>query len=372
MDTRPLGIMGCITPCGMLYSTARGGQIQGRELLAMQGLPLSRLSLTRESQSQMQDLAGNAMSTTVVGPAIIAALIACHTVLKVENEEQRNIDSGDPIDESVPAVSLMSSYWTELETVSSLTNSTPDWVAKLKALAGLTSSLCSCEGPYGTGLYSLYRCLDCNFTACAACKVNPIHNYKPIPVSQLRARRNPKLFQEMLLYSLPAMIRPPQLTHLYQAMSEQYSPTKETENIWKKYIETVELVCQDTLTFKSIKRRHIWTVVYEGAHSIFHLTIDPHGMHWTLFAKASDGESSISYLREVLRHPIARMDVLQHGSSLLDGNWQICGPLSRRNKTVTLQGVGDLLPSTAWLAVTASPLGLYFPPLFPAIFLDGK
>jgi hypothetical protein len=41
----------------------------------MQGLPIDELLLTRESEENLKDLAGNAMSSTVVGSAIIAALI---------------------------------------------------------------------------------------------------------------------------------------------------------------------------------------------------------------------------------------------------------------------------------------------------------
>ena len=47
----------------------------GLEALSMQGLPIDELLLTRESEDNLRDLAGNAMSSTVVGTAIIAALI---------------------------------------------------------------------------------------------------------------------------------------------------------------------------------------------------------------------------------------------------------------------------------------------------------
>ena len=47
----------------------------GLEALSMQGLPIDELLLTRESEENLKDLAGNAMSSTVVGSAIIAALI---------------------------------------------------------------------------------------------------------------------------------------------------------------------------------------------------------------------------------------------------------------------------------------------------------
>jgi hypothetical protein len=41
----------------------------------MQGLPIDELLLTRESEDNLRDLAGNAMTSTVVGTCIIAALI---------------------------------------------------------------------------------------------------------------------------------------------------------------------------------------------------------------------------------------------------------------------------------------------------------
>lgn len=43
------------------YITNRGGAIIGLEALALQGLPTEELLLTRESEDQLADLAGNAM-----------------------------------------------------------------------------------------------------------------------------------------------------------------------------------------------------------------------------------------------------------------------------------------------------------------------
>ena len=57
------------------YITNRGGPMVGLEALSMQGLPVDELLLTRETEDQLADLAGNAMSTTVVGTCILAALV---------------------------------------------------------------------------------------------------------------------------------------------------------------------------------------------------------------------------------------------------------------------------------------------------------
>ena len=54
------GICPCLTPSGEPYVTNRGGVITGQETLLMQGLPIDDLLLTRESEKQMADLAGNA------------------------------------------------------------------------------------------------------------------------------------------------------------------------------------------------------------------------------------------------------------------------------------------------------------------------
>jgi len=65
----------CLTPAGLPYVTNRGGPLLGLEALSLQGLPIDELLLTRESEDNLRDLAGNAMSSTVVGASIIAALI---------------------------------------------------------------------------------------------------------------------------------------------------------------------------------------------------------------------------------------------------------------------------------------------------------
>jgi len=65
----------CLTPQGLPYVSNRGGPLLGLEALSMQGLPIDELLLTRESEDNLRDLAGNAMSSTVVGACIISALI---------------------------------------------------------------------------------------------------------------------------------------------------------------------------------------------------------------------------------------------------------------------------------------------------------
>jgi hypothetical protein len=57
----------CLTPTGIPYVTNRGGPLVGEELLLLQGIPADDLMLTKESEKNLKDLSGNAMTTTVVG-----------------------------------------------------------------------------------------------------------------------------------------------------------------------------------------------------------------------------------------------------------------------------------------------------------------
>jgi hypothetical protein len=70
------------------YITNRGGPMVGLEALSMQGLPVDKLLLTRETEDQLADLAGNAMSTTVVGACILAALVTGKKLLKDGDDSQ--------------------------------------------------------------------------------------------------------------------------------------------------------------------------------------------------------------------------------------------------------------------------------------------
>ncbi|KAJ4375110.1 hypothetical protein N0V83_002194 [Neocucurbitaria cava] len=70
------GIVPCITPDGCDFATNRHQALNGKQLLVLQGMPLDKLLFARETQKDCQDLAGNAMSTTVIGASLISAIIS--------------------------------------------------------------------------------------------------------------------------------------------------------------------------------------------------------------------------------------------------------------------------------------------------------
>ena len=64
----------CLTPGMPPWVTNQGRPLIGLECLHLQGIPTNRLSLATESNPELMDLAGNAMTVTVVGAALAAGL----------------------------------------------------------------------------------------------------------------------------------------------------------------------------------------------------------------------------------------------------------------------------------------------------------
>lgn len=74
--TASVGVSGCVTPGGELLLPHKGRTVMGYEKLLLQGIPFSRLLLGPETEVQLSDLAGNAMSVSVVSATILSAICA--------------------------------------------------------------------------------------------------------------------------------------------------------------------------------------------------------------------------------------------------------------------------------------------------------
>ena len=80
------GIAGCITPGGDFFIPHKGRPLLGCEKLLLQGLPYFRLLLGNESEVQLGDLAGNAMSLTVVSACMLGAITCQQLRAEASNE----------------------------------------------------------------------------------------------------------------------------------------------------------------------------------------------------------------------------------------------------------------------------------------------
>ena len=142
-----VGLAPCLTPKGCFLVTDRGRPLLGCEMLALQGLPLEMLNLSRESDSQLRDLAGNAMSCTVVGAVMMSALLA----VGPRREQQ-----------ATPEISATA-------TTPTMLHSTPQCdISAAAQLASDAGAVCPCEDDT-TCVSAFLLCSDCGATACRSC-----------------------------------------------------------------------------------------------------------------------------------------------------------------------------------------------------------
>lgn len=74
--TATSGIASCLSPGGDFLLPNHGRPLLGCEKLLLQGIPYFRLALGNETEVQLGDLAGNAMSLTVICATMLAAICA--------------------------------------------------------------------------------------------------------------------------------------------------------------------------------------------------------------------------------------------------------------------------------------------------------
>ncbi|KAI1806080.1 hypothetical protein F4811DRAFT_569594 [Daldinia bambusicola] len=145
----PFGVTGCITPAGIHWVTDQCRVLSGYEMLGLQGLPLNRLQFGTENQQELRDLAGNAMTTTVVGSALVAALRAI-----------RNSSVG------LNGVFPMPSK--------------PFETLPLRELVERCRKYCYCNGSAKYSTDDFLECTICSTIRCKWCAGNPPHSFRPI------------------------------------------------------------------------------------------------------------------------------------------------------------------------------------------------
>jgi hypothetical protein len=316
--------------------------LSGLESLALQGLPVDRLSLTRESSGELRDLAGNAMSSTVVGAAILSALIVGHGALETQSQPSGFIEQDDDW-ECPPVLEPRGEYQMIARSLQAEVvprDRLPTFPTIILALARLSSRLCPCEGQSLVKRRNFFQCVLCGHTACGECCGNPAHDYRSIPNILLRKRHQPFKFTDMLKWLLPARVRMAGTpVQIYQSMQ-----VNKPNDLWTKFLEGIAPAYGDELRFSTLKRAESWTAIYDGRHSMLHLVIGAQGIQWFLYAKPPRSDPSVSIRREIFLRPIARMRIHENASSLLEGVWEISAPLSTK-LTLYITGTGDQVPA---------------------------
>ncbi|KAH8091667.1 hypothetical protein BXZ70DRAFT_952767 [Cristinia sonorae] len=351
------GICPCLTPSMIPYITNRGGPMIGLEALSMQGLPVDELLLTRETEDQLADLAGNAMSTTVVGTCIICACIVGMKLLKSGDDdrtyEMRNQIDMD-VDESMEDVAMnvdklkITDLPTEdrisgldqlVEKPLKLAATTETPLSKLLDQAGKSVRLCECEGRKDITDRQLNRCLDCGSSSCVKCGGRPEHNFQVIDVIA-NPRIPPSTFERTLKSLLPMAL---EIKGVSQASLDQLRASLASDipdKRWDNWSAAVIRATGEELRFVEPKRQEIWVATYESGSAFLELHLYPQHPEWRFFAKPKQSEPANSDLRRRLEYPVGRFVC---DGDLFTGRWDYALPVST-SATITIEG-SDPVPS---------------------------
>lgn len=364
-----LGLCPCVTPTGLHYLTIRIGPLVGEELLKLQGIPHDDLMFTKEADADLKDLAGNAMTTTVVGACMFAALLLGHDAMKERIDDQKF--SGTVARSLVPRALVPAPEEIEITRKEGCYKSLPlrlDSLLEGKLdLAGLLSEAsmsakkCHSEGhDEAVTPSNLMECVDCGRTSSRAWALPPRnfepHNYVAVPESYPRVI--PTAFRAKLLKMLPMCLEMQGLglKQLNALTSELDDPKDKAEKLlldaWKEaFMEATvtmeestdavtEAHCAAEFRFSGLTRTHRWTAVYESeTHARLELCLEQDEATWFLYAKAPPMRGP---LRDALEKPLARMRV--GGTSFTDGSWEIFLPL-HQHVNLTITGKGKEVPS---------------------------
>ncbi|KAL2374928.1 hypothetical protein RJ035_003387 [Blastomyces gilchristii] len=337
LDQRASGISGCLTPRGQHFVTSRGGPLLGIEALALQGIPIDRLLLSNDSQRDLNDLAGNAMSSTVVGAAIMSALIIGHQALP----------SGTTFQSNSKKEKCCTTHMDDNLTIEVAPIQLGDEIAlsthEILEVGKRSLRMCICEGQLLMKRTDMVTCLKCGLTACRSCGRNPLHVYSPVPRDELNARRCPIDFETQLKKRLPMRLQINGLSlDLYRALMENNMPV-DIMKAWEDFSRVLLLALGDELRFQGVTRQRSWTITYKGSLSVLKFVCSPGTLQWFFYLAPPKDEPSNSPLRQILRCPIAFMT--PSGENILKGIWHIKSPISSYFD-IAIAGSGDLLPST--------------------------
>ena len=302
----------------------------------LQGLPIDRLHLTRETQANLQDMAGNAMTSTVVGAAILSALIAAHGALS--NKTRKGV-----ITESACTPTVRENNDASLKTEAIDFGCREEIsVANLQSMAKNSARRCQCEGQTEKTIARLLICKACSHTVCEKCGGIPRHEYTDLNPNEVRSRIETYLFTDTVKKALPMRLR---LTGLDKnAFENAKTPLQDIvlEDVWRLYMKAVLPVLGNELRFHSIKRAKLWIVSYEAPRTRMELILGADKPEWFLYVKPDPLETGVSKIRSLLEQPVARM--LVESDNILEGIWQLRIPV-RLEFMIAIMGQTSLVPS---------------------------
>ncbi|SPO06612.1 uncharacterized protein DNG_09302 [Cephalotrichum gorgonifer] len=287
---RSLGQVGqapCVTPAGIQFLTGQGRPLLGSEALALQGIDSSKLVPSTESEKDWRDLAGNAMTTTVVASAILAAIVAEWNVCK-DTDLGLKEPARDVVDdfrgEGRADCPIREMQDVTGECHQSAVGSFATTVRRLVDLYKHSRSYCRCDGlGIRNRAWNLLLCRDCSEIRCKFCAGNPQHNFDPEPL-----KIDFKLHSRAETTQLLGSLFPPTFTlttddredGLHVPTIDSFSSTRISTAMEKAFI-----VCCNSVTY-FYDGCHVGqdlTVFYTSSRSFAHVVISATAVTWTIY-----------------------------------------------------------------------------------------
>ncbi|KAF2108709.1 hypothetical protein BDV96DRAFT_504071 [Lophiotrema nucula] len=313
------GIVPCITPTGCDFVTNRQSALGGGQLLSLQGMPYDKLLFANESQREQQDLAGNAMTTTVIGASLIASLITSRKAFRavpIAGSPQaapasvQNFRLAPFVPKRMIETKLISPHLEDLNTEELLQD------------ARCSSRLCTCEGSKHLSKASIHVCRSCRHTGCSECAGNPRHAYAETILRDVR--KSPIDFERKWRKQFPARIRLDKFPNMSASISKANINSERMRPFMKRVTEARLNAAIFTIT--NFRRQdNCWKVLYDSSEATMELLIKEE-LEWRVFVKCPVIVPGDSSLRAMLAHPIARGIV---SGSLLDPAWELWLPRSQ-------------------------------------------
>ncbi|GAA5978213.1 hypothetical protein JCM5350_002229 [Sporobolomyces pararoseus] len=339
------GITPCLTPNMIPYLTNRGGPLVGLEALSLQGLPIDELLLTRENSDQLADLAGNAMSSTVVGSAIMQALIVAGHTLRAaatgDQDEDAEMEEAELTNEDLDARFRGGDRLKDHPVDFAAAQLPP---ADLLDLADRSARQCTCEGPDALSPNPISTCIKCGHSACSAHQGKPKHVYEAVETERLL----PDAFEAKLKSILPMRLTVPGLNdaNLRKLVEEVKEKGVEVDNkLAKQYLKSIVPALENAeYHFSRIDRRRGWSVTFEADAARLELHLEKNLLEWRLFATPPAHLATVDPLRLFLHHPVARLRLEPGTSNLLEGKWDFSIPLDEFTGAIEMT-FEDFVPS---------------------------
>jgi len=309
----------------------------GLEMLELQGIPTNVLRLTRESEDQLHNLAGNAMTTTVVASAMVGALLLSKPKGAVEDRKKRKVKADRRSYEGPSMECQVSKPMPARGMPKTLTELLPE--------AASSARFCQSEGPEGIAQH-ISQCSACGHTASEACQGWPEHEFKPMT----HTRTSPIAFEEKLKNILPPWIH---LTGISEANFKDHKAKLQEVganlSLWKEWLHALHEELGD-FSFQGVDRNvgH-WTIHYSTASERATCDIllpSPSGnwVEWRVYIRPRECHSAA--LRHLFTQPVATM------YDGVDNQWAVRFPVSHRF-FADLCGAGDEVE--AWHASLGLP-----------------